>query len=195
MPDHSDAAAPGNDAALMSRVHDGDPVAFAALMERWELPLKAFIGRIVLNAADAAELAQESFVAVWQNRARFRPGAEFKPWIFTIALNLARKRLRWWRRRPSVSLDAWMQTDAPRAEEAGRDPAMADRLERAEVAAAVRDAVAALPRELREAIVLFEFEQLPQSEIALIVGATPKAVETRIHRAREKLRVALKAWA
>jgi RNA polymerase sigma-70 factor (ECF subfamily) len=68
-------------------------------------------------------------------------------------------------------------------------------MERAEVATAVRNAIAALPPELREAIVLFEFEQLPQAEIARIVGATPKAVETRIHRAKEKLRVALKSWA
>jgi RNA polymerase sigma-70 factor (ECF subfamily) len=67
----------GNDAGLMIRVRDGDKTALAALMERWELPLKAFIGRIVLNAADAKELAQETFVAVWQSRARFRPGAEF----------------------------------------------------------------------------------------------------------------------
>jgi RNA polymerase sigma-70 factor (ECF subfamily) len=67
-------------------------------------------------------------------------------------------------------------------------------LEAAERAAAVRDAIAALPRELREAIVLFEYEQLSQAEIAVVVGATLKAVETRVHRAREKLRTALRPW-
>jgi RNA polymerase sigma-70 factor (ECF subfamily) len=195
MSDHIGTASSGNDAELMSRVHDGDKAALATLMDRWELPLKSFIARIVLNATDAEDLAQETFVAVWQNRARFRRGAEFKPWVFTIALNLARKRLRWWRRRPSVSLETWMQTDTERAEETAGDPATVERLERAETAAAVRDAIAALPAELREAIVLFEYEQLSQSEIARIVGATPKAVETRIHRAREKLRVSLKKWA
>ncbi len=64
-------------------------------------------------------------------------------------------------------------------------------MEAAERAAAVRDAIAALPVELREAIVLFEYEEMSQAEIAAAVGATPKAVETRIHRAREKLRTAL----
>ena len=58
----------------------------------------------------------------------------------------------------------------------------------------MRDAIAALPVELREAIVLFEYEELSQAEIAVAVGATVKAVETRIHRAREKLRGALKRW-
>jgi RNA polymerase sigma-70 factor (ECF subfamily) len=67
-------------------------------------------------------------------------------------------------------------------------------MERAERAAAVRDAIAALSPELREALVLFEYEQLSHAEIAAAVGATPKAVETRIHRARQRLRAALKPW-
>jgi RNA polymerase sigma factor (sigma-70 family) len=184
----------GGDAGLMDRVREGDQAALAALMERWELPLKSFLGRIVLNASEAEELAQETFVAVWQNRTRFRPGAEFKPWVFTIALNLARKRLRWWRRRPSVSLDQWMETDSAPAESIREEQPGADRLVRAETAAAVRDAIAALPADLREAIVLFEYEDLSHAEIAAIVDATPKAVETRIHRAKEKLRAALQAW-
>jgi RNA polymerase sigma factor (sigma-70 family) len=194
MSDHLGTASSGNDAELMVRVRDGDKAALAGLMERWELPLKSFIGRIVLNAAEAEDLAQETFVAVWQNRTRFRVGAEFKPWVFTIALNLARKRLRWWRRRPSVSLDEWMESGSARSEETNADTGP-HRLERAETAAAVRDAIAGLPTDLRESIVLFEYEQLSHAEIAKIVGATPKAVETRIYRAREKLRVALKNWA
>ena len=60
---------------------------------------------------------------------------------------------------------------------------------------AVRAAVAALPAELREAIVLFEYEQMSQAEIAAVVGATAKAVESRVARAREKLRAALERWA
>jgi RNA polymerase sigma factor (sigma-70 family) len=66
--------------------------------------------------------------------------------------------------------------------------------EKVERAAAVRDAIAALPLELREAIVLFEYEQMSHAEIAVAVGATAKAVETRIYRAREKLRAALQRW-
>ena len=67
-------------------------------------------------------------------------------------------------------------------------------LERAERAAAVRDAVAALPLELREALVLFHYEEMSQAEIAVAVGCSVKAVETRVARAREKLRRALARW-
>ncbi len=195
MSDQIGTASTGSDAELMARVRQDDKSALATLMERWELPLKSFIGRVVLNAREAEELAQETFVAVWQNRARFRSGAAFKPWVLTIALNLARKRLRWWRRRPSVSLEEWMTSETTHGEEMSTRVGVSEGLEQAELAAAVRDAVAALPPELREAIVLFEFEDMSHAEIAAIVGATPKAVETRIYRARERLRPALKRWA
>lgn len=188
---------PSEDTELMRRVQTGDEAAFATLMQRWELPVKAVIGRVVLNASEAAELAQETFVRVWQQREKFRAGAEFRPWVFSIAINLARNRLRWWRRRPAVSLDEWggMEGRGTSERVEGKTETIGPAaLEQAERAAAVRDAIAALPLDLREAIVLFEYEQLSHAEIAAVVGATPKAVETRIHRAREKLRGALQRW-
>lgn len=186
---------PGADRELMTRVQRRDEAALGLLMERWERPVKSVIARLVFNASEAEDLAQETFVRVWQQREKFRPGAEFRPWVFSIAINLARNRLRWWRRRPSVSLEEWTQT--PGTEDRAQrseNPAGAETLERAERATAVRDAMAALPVDLREAIVLFEYEELSQAEIATVVGATVKAVETRIARAKEKLRSALKSW-
>jgi RNA polymerase sigma factor (sigma-70 family) len=183
------ASAPSEDAQWMARVQDGDEAAFAALMERWELPVKAVIGRIVLNAREAEDLAQETFVRVWQQREKFRRGAEFRPWLFAIGVNLARNRLRWWRRRPTVALDDWSPVDLRDTPQVNGRQA----LERGERIAAVQAAVAALPPDLREALVLFEYEHLAHAEIAEVVGATTKAVETRIHRAREKLRAALRA--
>jgi RNA polymerase sigma-70 factor (ECF subfamily) len=181
----------------MVRVQAGDESALGHLMERWELPVTGVIGRLVLNAAEAEELAQETFVRVWQQREKFRGHAEFRPWVMAIAVNLARNRLRWWRRRPTVSLQEWSEAGAEPGRAAG-DPGSrtgAEVLEREERATAVREAIAALPLELREAIVLFEYEQMSQAEIAATVGATTKAVETRISRAKEKLRAALKRWA
>lgn len=199
-----------NDRDLMLRVQNGDEPALAALMDRWELPTKAVIARLVLNASEAEDLAQEAFVRVWQQRDKFKAGAEFRPWLFAIAVNLARNRLRWWRRRPTVALQDWDNpTGSARGSEgAGSNDASghpiasgliaeqitgAVGLEQAERAAAVRAAIADLPNELREAIVLFEYEQMSQAEIAAVVGATAKAVETRIYRAREKLRTALRS--
>ncbi len=197
-PDDAAAKAEGAvDRDLMGRVQRGDEAALGAIMERWERPVKSVIARLVLNASEAEELAQETFVRVWQHREKFRAGAEFRPWVFSIALNLARNRLRWWRRRPNVSLQEWSETEGKGSrarDESGAMAGGAAGLETAERAAAVRDAIAALPVELREAIVLFEYEQMSQAEIAAIVGATPKAVETRIRRAREKLRLALQRW-
>lgn len=177
----------------MARVQAGDEAALGALMESWERPLKRMLARLVQNAAEADDLAQETFVRVWQQREKFRTGAEFRPWVFSIAVNLARNRLRWWRRRPAVSLEAWREA-APGTEPPAAGPAQAAALEQRERAESVRQAVAALPADLREALVLFEYEELSQIEIAAALGCSPKAVETRIYRAREKLRVALKRW-
>ena len=172
----------------MERVRAGDEEAFAALMGRWERPVKSLVARIVLNASEAEELAQEAFVRLWRRREDFRPGAEFRPWLLAIAVNLARNRVRWWRRRPSVDLDAWLESGGDAADVAGG----AGALERAERVGAVQAAVAALPSDLREALVLFEFEELSQGEIAAVLGTTPKAVESRVARAREKLRRTLR---
>ena len=113
----STLAAETNEAAedrlRMERVCGGDEAAFAALMERWELPVKSLLGRIVLNASEAEELAQETFVRLWRSRGDFRPGAAFRPWLFAIAVNLARNRLRWWRRRlpHARRLRWWLRID------------------------------------------------------------------------------------
>lgn len=178
-----------DDRRLMERVRGGDEAAFADLMARWERPVKVVVGRIVLNAGEAEELAQETFVRLWQQKDRFRPGAEFRPWILAIAVNLARNRLRWWRRRPTVELGEWLESGAEAGDGAGVG---AVALERAERVAAVQAAVAALPADLREALVLFEFEELSQAEIAAVLRTTPKAVESRVSRARERLRRSLR---
>ncbi len=175
------------DRALMARVQAGDGAALGEVMARWERPVKAVVARLVLNAREAEELAQETFVRVWQQREKYRGGAEVRPWIFAIAVNLARNRLRWWRRRPEVALEEWEDTGTGEGSDGGN-------LEQQERVAAVRAAVAALPLELREALVLFEYEGMAQAEIAEAVGATPKAVEARVARAKEKLRAALRRW-
>ena len=190
-PDAAATTTPREDTELMRRVQLGDEAALGALMQRWELSLKAFIGRIVLNTSESEELAQETFVRVWQKRGRYRADASFRPWIFAIAVNLARNRLRWWKLRPLVALEDWTEVPSDSGTAAEGETR---RLDRAERASAVRDAIARLPTDLREAIVLFEYEQMSYAEVAEAVGASSKAVENRIARAREKLRVALKSW-
>lgn len=182
------------DEVLMLRLREGDEAALAALMVRWETPLKSFLYRLLFDTGEAAELAQETFVKLYFERGRFRTEARFAPWLLTIAANLARNRRRWWRRHPAVSLDA------PKDEVAGAAPAWepadpgagpAERALASERALTVRHAVSALPHDLREVVVLAEFEERPHLEIAEILGCTAKAVEMRLYRARERLRRSL----
>mgnify|MGYP000036765588 CR=1 FL=1 len=183
-----------DDAELMLRVQASDEPAFAILMHRWERPVKAVIARVVLNVSEAEELAQETFVRLWQHRGRFDPAKPVKPWILGIALNLARNRLRWWRRRPTLSLDAWTETNLPAVSDPGPEGG-AIALEREERAAAVRDAIASLPVAFREALILFEYERMSCADIATTLATTPKTVENRIARARAALRPRLQRWA
>ena len=106
--------------------------------------------------------------------------------MFQIALNLVRDQARRSRRRPTDALDA-----GPEPVSESSPPAD---LERAESVAAVRSAIAGLPPDLREALILSEYEDLSHAEIGAVVGATSKAVETRLYRARELLRKQLQKW-
>jgi RNA polymerase sigma factor (sigma-70 family) len=176
-----------NDATeLMRRVQSGDEAALSSLMEHWELPLKGLLIRFLHNEQETLDLAQETFVRVWEQRAKFRPGAEFKHWLFSIAVNLARNRLRWWRRRPEVTLEAWSGED--------ESETSAETLEAKERATAVRAAIDTLSQDLREAVILAEFEGMSQAEIAAATGTTVKAVESRLYRARATLRKSLVRW-
>lgn len=182
------------DEALMQALTEGKDAALAELMNRWEPLLKRFLYRLMLNAADAEDLTEETFVRIYQARDRFGRGARFSPWAYSIASNLAKNRWRWRNVRRLVSLD---QPDSqgnpfePIDPQALTGPATAESAERI---AAVRAAIAALPHELRTVVILADYEEQSHAEIAAALGCTPKAVETRLYRAREKLRKALSRW-
>ncbi|MBA3849954.1 MAG: RNA polymerase subunit sigma-24 [Opitutus sp.] len=176
-------AAPESDEEAMLALQRGEDFALNRLMGRWQAPLRSFLYRSIRNEHDALDLAQETFVRIYRHRARYRTNARFSTWMFQIALNLARDHIRRRSRRPVAPLE-----EAPEAVAEGNPGREATD---AEAAAAVRAAVADLPDDLREAVLLSEFHHLSHAEIAEIVDATPKAVETRLYRAREKLRVSL----
>lgn len=175
----------------MVRIQACDDSAFAALMARWEIPIKRFLARMLQNEHEAADIAQDVFVRLYLKRSSYRRGARFSPWIFAIAANLARNRLRWWRRRPAVSLETWTATSPWEGASSGPDAAQA--LQRRELAEAVRSAVAALPVDWRASLVLCEFEGLTMADAAEALGTTAKAVESRLSRARSRLRQSLRA--
>lgn len=171
------------DSADMLALQRGEELALNRLMDRWQTPLRSFLYRWTQNEQDALDLAQETFVRVYQHRGRFRFGGRFSTWMFQIALNLARDHARRVKRRPTESLET-----APEQASGITPGSQAADAERATV---VRAAIAGLPGDLREAVLLSEYEDKSHAEIAEIVGATPKAVETRLYRAREHLRQTL----
>lgn len=184
------------DRADMEKLQAGHDTALNDLMERHATPVFHFLCRMVGNEEDANDLAQETFVRVFKSAKSFRAEQKFSTWLFTIAANLARNHFRWRSRHPNLSLDAenpeteqsigaTLPTNSPTPKEA----ALAG-----ERAAAVRAAVKNLPDDLREAIVLCEWEEHSVAEAATILEATPKAVESRLYRARGILRERLKSW-
>jgi RNA polymerase sigma-70 factor (ECF subfamily) len=181
------------DAHDMARLVDGHEAALNELMDRHGRRLFNYLIRALQDEQDAADLAQETFAKVYHSRERFDPRQRFSTWLYAIATNLVRDRYRWRSRHPQVSLEA---------EGAGTETALMDTLTTAgplphqclqtqERAEAVRKAVAGLPDELRQPLILAAYEDLPQAEIALILNCTVKAVETRLYRARQHLRARL----
>ena len=180
-----------SDEELMHRLQEGEGAALAGLMHRWETPVKRFLLRMVGNPTEAEDLAQEVFVRVYTKRAGYRKGAKFSSWCFAIAANQAKNRLRWWRRRPVLSLNAWAEAGGDAPDESSSGAQASDQAVRRERIARVRAAVNALPVDLRTALVLFEYEDQSMATIGAALGCTPKAVENRLSRARARLRKTL----
>jgi len=184
------------DRADMKRLVAGHDAALNDLMERHAVPVFHFLCRMLNNEDDANDLAQEAFVRVFRARESFRSTEKFSTWLYTIAANLARNHLRWRARHPTVPFETATDSAAqPLTSVLPSDaPGPDERALAAERALAVRDAVARLPDDMREAIVLCEWQERGVAEAAAILGATPKAVESRLYRARQILRERLKKW-
>ena len=180
----------------MERLQAGQDAALNSLMERHAAPVFHFLCRMVGNEDDANDLAQETFVRVFKSAKSFRTSEKFSTWLFAIAANLARNHFRWRSRHPNLSLDAEnpeteqsLGSTLPANSAPPNEEAVAE-----ERASAVRAAVTKLPEDLREAIVLCEWEERSVAEAAAILESTPKAVESRLYRARGILREKLKSW-
>ncbi len=188
--------ADAQDRADMERLAAGNDAALNDLMERHATSVFHFLCRMAGNEDDANDLAQETFVRVFKSCKSYRPGQKFSTWLFTIAANLARNHFRWRSRHPNLSLDAENQeteqtlgSTLPANAPTPKEAALA-----AERAKAVRAAIKNLPEDLRAAIVLCEWEERSIAEAAKILESTPKAVESRLYRARGILRERLKSW-
>jgi RNA polymerase sigma-70 factor (ECF subfamily) len=178
-------SSPDADIEAMKRLAEGDDLALNEIMNRWKNPLAAYLYRATGSREVAADLSQETFVRLYQSRDRYRPSAAFPTYLFRIASNLARNHARWRKRHPSVSIEdsGLMMQEFP-GDDISPDQAAASK-ERAD---RVDKAIARLPKDLRAALHLFTYEEMTQYQIALTLGCSVKAVESRIYRARQFLK-------
>ncbi len=182
---------PASDLACLQALQEGQDRALDQLITRWQRPLFSFAWRYVQNDADAHDLVAETFVRLHQQRMRLRPDTKLAAWLFTTLSNLCHNHYRWRVRHPTVSLDASLE-DSGSSVTAKLSPAEGPlpdaALEHSEACAAVRGAIDHLPHDLRTTVLLHHYEHLSYREISVIVGCSERGVETRLYRARQRLR-------
>lgn len=181
------------DIFCMQRLKNGDDLALNEIMSRWQQRLANYLFRMLGREAEAIDLAQETFVRVYENRFRYVPSAAFSTWLFHIATNLGRDHLRWRARHPTIPLEPSNAEDDSRGEETIAAEALlpSEQMIQKEQAHAVQRAIGTLSPDYRELILLAEYEELSYQEISDILKCSVKAVESRLYRARQSLKDAL----
>ncbi len=171
------------DEAQMRRAARGDTQAFDALLGRHGDAVFHYLLRLTADRDLAEDLAQECWLRVWRARHSYRPTAAFRTWLFTVARRLVLDHAKA-PRLPTLPLgDALPGAFGP------CDAVIAGALERA-----IEDALAGLPPEQREAVVLRDLEGMPYAEIARVVGCPLGTVKSRINAGRARLQEVARAW-
>lgn len=170
------------DQELVARVGRGDPAAVQALVARKLPRMLQLAQRMLGDAAEAEDVAQEVFVRAWKQAPTWVPGAaRFDTWLHRVALNLCYDRLRRRRERPTA--------EPPEQPDTGPAP---DRgLLARDTQLRVTAALSALPERQREAVVLCHYQDLGNIEAAALMGVSVEALESLLSRGRRALRAML----
>lgn len=171
----------------MLALQAGDDAAFEKLVREYERAVFSMLRRMLGPAAPVEDLAQEAFLRVWRARDRYRPQGRFLTWLYRITWNLAVNQARSWKRKPLNPLPQDGQgavlepeaTGAAAPEEGAGDRDWADLLDRA---------LAELPQNQRAALVFQHYDGMDLIAIGDVLGISPKATKSLLHRARENLR-------
>ncbi len=170
-----------SDEALMARVAKGDQRAFRELARRHVPVMLGVARRILGNAAEAEDVAQEAMLRVWTHAPRWQPLALFRTWLSRVVVNLCLDRKR---KAPWVDLEAAGELADPA-------PLAGAATEAAERERLLTAAIAELPARQRAAIVLSYTEGMSNAQVAEILDTTVSAVETLLVRGKQNLRRAL----
>jgi RNA polymerase sigma-70 factor (ECF subfamily) len=161
-----------DDAALVTLIREGSDRAFNLLIDRHQRAVRGFLRRLVGNAADADDIAQETFLAAWEGAERFQGGSSVRSWLCAIAWRKARSAQRSWFRRRTREADG--------LEQPGATASVEDRL-------AVRQALMTLPMDQRAAVALCLAEGFSPAEAAEALGAPLGTVKSHVARGRRRL--------
>ena len=189
---------PADDQANFLALQQGEAAALNRLIARWQRPLHSFAYRYCQNQADAEDLVAQTFVKLYQQRLRLRADTRLSAWLFTTLTNFCHNHHRWKVRHPTTTLDAPSDRDGAIAGgQINQDHLPSEQLspdqnlDHDETLAAVRTAINGLPHDLKVTLLLHHYDHLPYREIAEITHCSERGVETRLYRARQRLREAL----
>ena len=186
---------PSAEEQFLERLRAGEASAFNRLVEERHGDIYALLYRLTEDPEEARDLTQETFLQAFRHLASFRGDADLRTWLYRIAVNQARNRWRWWKRRRrdrTVSLDAPVseEIDAPLsaglAGDEGLDPERQALLREREQA--LHAALKSLSRPYREVIVLRDIEGLSYEEVAAALDLNVGTVKSRLNRGRTELR-------
>ncbi|MEM8885311.1 MAG: sigma-70 family RNA polymerase sigma factor [Planctomycetota bacterium] len=176
-------ARPG-DSDLVARLRTGDPDALRAVVERYQDRIFALIYGIVRDRHEVEDVAQEVFLKVFRRIDAFDGRSRFYTWLYRVAANTAKDHVKKRSRRPSVALE-----EEERIESDTHGPS--EQASRTETRRRVRAAIDGLAPRYREVLTLRELEGLSYNEIAAVLRVSIGTVESRLHRARQRLKEVL----
>jgi RNA polymerase sigma-70 factor (ECF subfamily) len=181
------------EAEFIERLKRGEAAAFEELVTERSGEIYGLLFRLTENGEEARDLTQETFLRAFQSIGRFRGEADLRTWIYRIAINQARNRWRWWRRRrrdSTVSLDATQghsnQTLIATLAESSENPEQQTLAHERELA--LRSALQKVSRAYRETVILRDIEGFTYEEIATTLGINVGTVKSRLARGRQELR-------
>lgn len=168
-----------DDAALVRACLDGQPDAFAPIVERYQRQVYHVCYRFAGNHADAADLAQDVFIRAYRGLRGFKGASSIQTWLYRIAVNVSLNRVGQTKARPQPLEDRAVQGHVEQPDAA---------FERGERAAEVRAAIALLPPKQRATLILRIYHDLPHQEIAAVLGTSVGATKANFFHALANLR-------